>query len=68
MKTGEVKSGRKEFDRLQDAIADGNISAVWIDDRSRLMRESIQWLYFKQEYLLKYKVDLYEAELERSGI
>ena len=63
MKTGEVKSGRKEFDRLQDAIADGNISAVWIDDRSRLMRESIQWLYFKQEYLLKYKVDLYEGRI-----
>ncbi|MDA9707975.1 recombinase family protein [Alphaproteobacteria bacterium] len=60
LKTG-TSSKRVELDRLEDAIADGKISSVWCDDRSRSFRNNFEWLFFKRDYLQKYKIDFYEG-------
>lgn len=53
---------RVELENLKDDISDGLVKHLWVYDRSRMFRDVTDSMYFRREYLEKYKVTYYEGE------
>ena len=52
---------RPVLEALKDDIAKGLVKHLWVYDRSRLFRNLNDSLFFKKDYLDKYKVSFYEG-------
>lgn len=53
---------RVELENIKDDIVDNRIKHLWTYDRSRMFRDTTDSMYFRREYLEKYKVTYYEGE------
>lgn len=53
---------RVELEKLKDDISDNLVKHLWVYDRSRMFRDVTDSMYFRREYLEKYKVTYYEGE------
>ena len=53
---------RVELENLKDDISDELVKHLWVYDRSRMFRDVTDSMYFRREYLEKYKVTYYEGE------
>ena len=51
------------LEELKDDIENGLVKHLWVYDRSRLFRNLNDSLFFRKDYLDKYKVSFYEGEL-----
>ena len=61
-KDGEDFHYREVLEQIKEDITLGKIKHLWIQDRSRMFRESIDGLLFRRDYLEKFGVNLYEGE------
>ena len=52
---------RPVLEELKDDIEKGHIKHLWVYDRSRLFRNLNDSLFFRKDYLDKYKVSFYEG-------
>ena len=52
---------RPVLEELKDDIAKGLVKHLWVYDRSRLFRNLNDSLFFRKDYLDKYKVSFYEG-------
>ena len=53
---------REELEDLKDDIQSGKVKHIWCQDRSRMFRDMMDTIMFRREYLMKYKVRVYEGE------
>ena len=52
---------REKLQQLQEDIKSGIVKNIWVQDRSRLFRDMIEGVTFRNDYLEKYNVTLYEG-------
>jgi site-specific DNA recombinase len=52
---------RPVLEELKDDIEKGRVKHLWVYDRSRLFRNLNDSLFFRKDYLDKYKVSFYEG-------
>lgn len=61
--TGDNKFHYREvLEDLKDDIQSGKVKHIWCQDRSRMFRDMMDTIMFRREYLMKYKVRLYEGD------
>ena len=53
---------RDVLEELKDDILRGKIKNIWVQDRSRLFRESVDGLLFRRDFLERFNVTLWEGE------
>ena len=52
---------REVLQELQEDIRRGIVKNIWVQDRSRLFRDMIDGVTFRNDYLERYKITLYEG-------
>ena len=52
---------REVLENLKEDIKNGIVKNIWVQDRSRLFRDMIEGVSFRNEYLERYGVTLYEG-------
>jgi site-specific DNA recombinase len=52
---------RDVFEQMKDDIKEGKVTHIWVLDRSRMFRDMIDSMMFRKDYLVAYKVNLYEG-------
>ena len=53
---------REVLEDLKDDIQSGKVKHIWCQDRSRMFRDMMDTIMFRREYLMKYKVRLFEGD------
>ena len=59
--TGKIML-RPVYEELKQGILDGRIKNIWVYDRTRWNRDMLENLQVKQNYLIPFKIQMYEGE------
>ena len=57
-----IRGYRTILENIKEDIERGEVKNIWVQDRSRLFRDLEQSMVFRKNYLMKYKVKLFEGE------